>query len=313
MKAAQINSYGDTSVVAVTASAASPTLKPGQLLIAVRAASFNPFDTTIRKGVMKDKMPFTLPITVGGDFAGSVSEVGSGVTGFSVGDEVFGSANVANGGSGSMADFVAANAANTAHKPKNVNFNDAAALPLVGSSAVQAIEEHIKLLKDQRILIHGGAGGIGHIAIQIAKHIGAYVATTVRTPDIDFVKSLGADEVVDFVNEDFSEKLKDFDAVFDTVGGEIVTKSFSVLKKGGVLVSMKGQPDEKLSLQYGVTGIGQGTKTNTEHLTRVAELADSGVIHVHVDKTYMLNEVREAWIYQEEGHPKGKIVVTVSE
>lgn len=303
MKAAQINEYGDTSVVVVNANALTPVLKPGQILVAVRAASLNPFDATLRKGVMKERMPFPFPITVGGDFAGTIVESG---------EEVFGSANVANGGSGSMAEFVAVNTINFAPKPKKSTFEEAAALPLVGSSAVQAIEEHIKLQKGQRILIHGGAGGIGHIAIQLAKYLGASVATTVRTPDMDFVRGLGADEVVDFVNEDFSERLKDFDAVYDTVGGDVMTKSFAVLKKGGILLSMKGQPDEKLCAQYGVTGIGQGTKTNTEHLKRLVELVDAGAIHVHVDKTYSLNDIREAWKYQEEGHPKGKVVITVS-
>lgn len=313
MKAAQINSYGDASVVAVNANATPPVMKPGQILVAVHAASFNPFDASIRKGMMKDRMPFPFPITIGGDFAGTVSEVGEGVTGFSVSDEVYGSANVANGGSGSFAEFVAANAANTALKPAHIPFTEAAALPLVGSSAVQALEEHAKLQKGQRILIHGGAGGIGHVAIQLAKYLGAYVATTVRTPDMEFVRSLGADEVVDFTQEDFSEKLKDFDVAYDTIGGDTMMKSFKVLKKGGILVSMKGQPDAALCAQYGVTGIGQGTKTNTDHLTRLSKLVEAGAIHVHVDKTYALADVREAWEYQETGHPKGKVVVTVSE
>lgn len=295
MKAAQIQSYGDTSGVVVSANVTPPVPKPGQILVAVRAASFNPFDASIRKGLMKDKMSLPFPITVGGDFAGIISETG---------EEVFGSANVANGGSGSFAEFAASNAENMAPKPKKVDFKEAAALPLVGSSAVQALEEHIKLQKGQRILIHGGAGGIGHVAIQLAKYLGAYVATTVRTPDIDFVRSLGADEVVDFVNEDFSEKLRGFDAVYDTVGGEVLSKSQTVLKAGGIIVSMKSQPEG---------GIAQGTKTNTAHLTRLSELVDAGAIHVHISKIYMLNDVREAWIYQEEGHPQGKVVVMVSE
>lgn len=303
MKAVQYSGYGDPSVVLVNPQSAEPVPKDGQVLIAVRAASFNPFDSSIRKGFMKERMPFPFPITAGGDFAGIVKATG---------EEVYGTANVAGGGSGSMAEFAAANIAGIAPKPKNSSFEEAAALPLVGSSAVQALEEHAGLQKGQKILIHGGAGGIGHIAIQLAKYIEAYVATTVRTKDIDFVKSLGADEVIDFTKEDFSMKLKDFDAVYDTVGGETMTKSFDVLKKGGVLVSMKGRPDETLCTQLGVRGVGQGTKTNTEHLKRVAELVDAGVLHVHIDKTFPFEEVADAWKYQDEGHPQGKVVITVS-
>lgn len=295
MKAVQYSSYGDVSVVAVNENAADPVPKPGQILISVRAASFNPFDASLRKGMMKERMPFAFPITAGGDFSGVRKDTG---------EEVFGSANVANGGSGSFAEMLTANLINTAPKPKNAGFEEAAALPLVGSSAVQALEDHAKLQKGQKILIHGGAGGIGHVAIQIAKHIGAYVATTVRTPDITFVKSLGADEVIDFEKEDFSTILKDFDVVYDTVGGEVLAKSPAVLKAGGIIVSMKGPPPGN--------GIAQGTKTNTDHLHRVAELVEAGAIHVHVANIFPLAKVVDAWRFQEEGHPQGKVVLTVA-
>lgn len=300
MKAAQISSYGDVSVVHINSSAAEPTIKTGQVRVTVRAASLNPFDATIRKGMMRKMIPLTFPVTVGGDFSGVIDGTG---------EEVFGSSNVANGGSGSIAEITAVNEANMAPKPKNVTFEEAAALPLVGSSAVQALEDHIHLQKGQKILIQGGAGGIGHIAIQLAKHMGAYVATTVRTNDVEFVKSLGADEVIDFTKEDFSAKLKDFDAVYDTVGGEVEAKSASVLKKGGILVSMKGPPDAALTAKLGIQGIGQGTKTNTAHLTRVALLADAGSIHVHIAKVFPLADIQEAWKFQETGHPQGKVVI----
>lgn len=297
MKAAQFSTYGDISVVQVVTDAPEPTPKSGQVPVRVRAASLNPFDASLRKGMMKEKMPFPFPITAGGDFSGVIQGTG---------DEVFGSANVANGGSGSFAEVLAVNSVNVAPKPKKSSFEEAAAIPLVGSSAVQAIEEHINLQKGQKILIHGGAGGIGHIAIQLAKSKGAYVATTVRTKDIEFVRSLGADEIVDFSKEDFSAKRKDFDAVYDTVGGDVLQKSGAVIKPGGIIVSMKGQPP-------GERSIAQGTKTNTAHLTRVAQLVDGGVIHVHIDKIFPLEDVRDAWTYQENGHPQGKVVVRVSE
>lgn len=311
MKAVQINAYGGNEVLGISENAPKPNLKKEQVLVQVYAASINPVDWKIRAGYLKGMMPLQFPATLGGDFAGKVSEVGEGVTDFKLGDEVFGSAIVLNGGSGSFAEFLAANAANTARKPKSVNFIEAAALPLVGASAIQALEEHIKLQSGQKILIHGGAGGIGHTAIQLARALGAYVATTVNADDKEFVKQLGADETIDYKQGNFEEKLKDFDAVLDNVGGEISDKSGKVLKKGGVLVSMLGQPSLELAQKYGVTAIGQGTNTNTKHLNRLTELVDSGKIKVYVDKVFPLEQAKEAFTYQEEVHPRGKVVLKI--
>lgn len=311
MKAVQFNKYGGVDVLGLNENAPKPSLKQGQVLVEVHAASINPVDWKIRAGYMKDMMPLNFPAILGGDFAGAVTEVGEEVSEFKTGDEVFGSAIVLNGGSGSFAQFLAANVANIAHKPKTVNFEEAAALPLVGASAVQALEEHIKLQSGQKILIHGGAGGIGHIAIQLAKGLGAYVATTVNTNDMQFAKDLGADEVIDYKTQNFEEILKDFDAVFDTVGGKITDASFKVLKKNGVIVSMVGQPNEDLAKQHGITAIGQGTDTNASHLRRVAELVDSRKLKVEIDKVFPLEQVKEAFKYQEEVHPRGKVVLKV--
>lgn len=311
MKAVQINSYGGTEVLELNENAPKPTLSKGQVLVEVHAASINPIDWKIRAGYLKEMAPLHFPTTLGGDFAGVVLEVSEDVSDFKVGDEVYGQAIVLNRGSGSFAEFVAANAGNTARKPENVTFEEAAALPLTGVSALQALEEHIKLQSGLKILIHGGAGGIGHIAIQIAKSQGTHVATTVSMNDLDFVKQLGADEVIDYKNQKFEEILKDFDAVFDTVGGEVTDRSFRVIKKGGMIVSMVGQPNPELAKKYEVTAIGQGTDTTTEHLNRLAELIDSGKIKVNVDKVYPLGQVKEAFKLKEEGHPRGKVVLKV--
>ncbi len=311
MKAVQINKYGGYEVLEVNDNTAKPSVGKGQVLVEVQAASINPFDWKVRAGYMKDFMPLNFPATMGGDFAGVVIEVGEGVSDFRVGDEVYGSANIFSGGSGSFAEFAAANTVNTAIKPKNTSFVEAAALPLVGSSSVQALEEHIKLKGGEKILIHGGAGGIGHISIQVAKAIGAYVVTTINTDDKDFVRQFGADEVIDYKSEKFEEKLKDFDAVFDTVGGETTNKSFQVLKKGGVLVSMAGQPDSKLAEKFGVTAIGQGSKVNSQNLNRLTELVDSQKIRVNIDKVFPFEETKEAFRYQEEVHPRGKVVLKI--
>ena len=309
MKAVQINKYGGYEVLEINENAAKPSPGKGQVLVEVHTASINPFDWKVRAGYMKDFMPLNFPAILGGDFSGIVKEIGEGVAEFKVGDEVYGSANVFSGGSGSFAEFAVAGTINAAKKPKKVDFIQAAALPLVGSSAVQALKQHMNLRRSNRILIHGGAGGIGHIAVQLAKALGSYVATTVNADDKDFVRQLGVDEIIDYKSEKFEEKIKDFDAVFDTVGGETTNKSFKVLKKGGVLVSMLGQPDAKFAQEYGVTAIGQGTKVNTQHLNRLAKLVDSGKIKVNIAKIFSLDQIKEAFKYQEEGHPRGKVVL----
>jgi NADPH:quinone reductase-like Zn-dependent oxidoreductase len=255
---------------------------------------------------MKDSLK--LPFIPGGDFAGVVKKLGEGTSNFKEGDEVYGQAIVLNGGSGAFAEMAAINTANSALKPKSISLEEAGALPLVGSSAIQALEDHIKLQPKQKILIHGGAGGIGHIAIQLAKALGAYVATTVSTDDVEFVKSLGADEVVDYKTQQFDQILKDFDAVFDNVGGETTNKSFEVLKKGGVIVSMLGQPDPQLAMQHSVTAIGQATQITTDRLNRLTALVDSGKIKVHVAQVFPLERVQEAFKLQET-HPRGKVVL----
>ena len=313
MKAVQIKEYGGNGVLEINANTSKPTLAKGQILVEVHAASINPVDWKIRAGYLKEMAPLAFPTTLGGDFAGVIVGVGDDIADFKVGDQVFGQAIVLNGGSGSFAEFVAANANNTAHKPQSINFIDASALPLAGSSALQALEDHIKLRRTQKILIHGGAGGIGHLAIQIAKVLGAYVATTVSAKDIEYVKNLGADEIIDYKTQSFEELLKDFDAVFDTVGGETTAKSFKVLKKGGIIVSMLGQPDMALAQKYGVIGIGQGTKTDTKHLDRLAKLVDGGKVKVHVDKVFPIEQVKEAFTYVQNSHPRGKVVLKIKE
>ncbi len=322
MKAIQINAYGTSDVIEINNNASKPAVAEGKVLVEVYAASINAVDWKIRAGYLKDMAPLPFPATLGGDFAGNITEVGQGVSNLKVGDEVYGTGISLAGGSGAFADFVVTKAENIAQKPKEADSISASALPLVGCSAIQALEEHIKLhdpssakatAGKEKILIHGGAGGIGHIAIQLAKAIGAYVATTVSTADVDFVKQLGADEVIDFKTQKFQDLLSDYDAVYDTVGGETTIKSFKVLKKGGILVSMLGLPDQELAKQYGVTAIGQNTKTNSAHLTRLSELVDTGKIKVHVDKVFPIDQAKEAFVYQETMHPKGKVVLKIKE
>ena len=320
MKAAQFDKYGGPEVITIR-EVPIPTPSESQCLVEVHAATINPFDYKVRRGYMKDGMPLKLPLTIGGNLSGVITKLGSEVTDFKVRDEIFGQSYAFGGGSGAIAEYAVCNTDNIALKPKNIDHIQAGSLPLVGVSAIQALEQYINLQKGQKILIHGGAGGIGSIAIQLAKHIGAYVATTVAGNDTEFVKSLGADEVIDYKqslrpdglkSEDFSQVLKDFDAVFDTVGGEVADKSFKVLKKGGILVSMLGEPSKDLATQYQVKVIGQNTETNSKNLSRLTELVEQGVIKPQVDKVFPLDQTREAFEYAENSHPKGKVVIEIT-
>lgn len=306
MKAAQYNFYGGSEVIQIN-EAPKPSPTKNQVLIEVHAASINPFDYKLRRGYMKEMIPLNFPFTIGGDLSGVIVEVGEGVKEFKAGDEVFGQAYNLGESTGAMAEYAAANIGSIALKPKNIDFSEAASLPLVGASVIQALEEHIGLQSGQKILIHGGAGGIGSIAIQLAKHLGAYVATTVSKDDAEFVKSLGADEVIDYKTQKFEEIIKDYDSVFDTVGGETLSKSVQVLKKGGVLVSMLGTPKE----HDGIDAIGQNTQTNSDKLTRLAQLVEQGVIKPEVDKVFSLDETSQAFEFAENSHPRGKVVTSI--
>lgn len=312
MKAARINEYGNADVVQVV-DIEKPVAAEGQVLVEVRASSINPFDKTIREGYMKDAIPLELPVTLGGDIAGDVVEVGDGVTDVSVGDKVYGQANVVAGNSGAFAEFASTKAAQVAVMPGNVSYLEAASLPLVGVSALQALTEHINLQPNQKLFIHGGGGGIGTMAIQIAKNIGAYVATTATGEQVDLVKKLGADEVIDFKAEDFSTKLSGFDAVFDTVGGEDFVKTFTILNRGGIAVSMIAPADEAKATELGITAMTQSTHVNTERLNRLRELVEKGVVAPQVDKVFSLDDIQAAFKAKEEGTVRGKIVLSISD
>jgi alcohol dehydrogenase len=184
-------------------------------------------------------------------------------------------------------------------------------LPLVGVSAWQAIVEYIGLSKDQKILIHGGAGGIGSIAIQLAKHLGAYVATTVSTNDKQFVQQLAANQVIDYMTRNFEEILQDYDAVLDTIGGETYRRSFKVLKKGGIIVSMLEQPNSELMNQHGAKAIFIFTQVNRERLTKLGQWVDQNNIRVSVEKTFSLDEAGKVLDYQKNVHPRGKVVLAI--
>ena len=309
MKAIQINGYGDNSVVALNEKADRPRVSAGKVLVEVHAAGVNPVDWKIREGYLKGMMPLAFPATLGSDFSGVVVEVGEGVTNVKQGDEVYGMANAMTGGS--FAEFTVVDAKSLSPKPTKATHAEAASLPLVGLSTWQALVKQIRLQKGQKILIHGGAGGIGTIAIQLAKHLGAYVVATASQADVNYVKGLGADEVIDYQSEKFEKKIKNYDAVFDTAGGDAYQKSFQVVKEGGIIVSMVEQPNEELMAKYKITAKAQFTQPNADQLVKLASLVDDGVIKPHVDKSFSMEQAKETFSYQQTGSPQGKVVITV--
>lgn len=307
MRAAQYSNYGDPEVIEI-AEISTPVQGKGQLVVRVQAAAINPFDAKLRQGYMKDAIPLELPVTIGGDFSGIVTEVAEGVTDFIAGDEVFGSANILGGGSGSVAEYAAVNLNNIARKPASLSHEEAAAIVLVGVSACDVIDK-LDLGENKKILIQGGAGGIGSAAIQYAKSLGAYVATTARAADKEFVTGLGADQAIDYENEHFEDILKDYDVVFDTAGGEVYNRSFGILRQGGIIISMNEQPNEQLAAQHGVTALHQNTKVNSRTLHRLAKVVEEGIITPQVDKTFPLDQAVQAFSHMETGHPRGKVVI----
>lgn len=310
MRAAQINEYGDSSVIKIN-EIDKPSAGDGQVLVEVHSSSINPFDTAIRGGYMKEMIPLELPVTLGGDIAGVITEVGSNVSDLSVGDKVYGQANVVAGNSGAFAEFSATKAGQVAKSPNNTSFNESASLPLVGVSALQALTEHIGLQKDQKIFIHGGAGGIGTVAIQIAKNIGAYVATTATGEGINYVKSIGADEVIDYKTQDFTEVLSDYDAVFDAVGGGDFVKTYGVVKSGGSTVTMIDSPDEDKAKELGISTLRQQTHVTTEHLNSLTKLVEDGIVTPHVDAVFSIGEIQKAFELREAGAVRGKVVIEI--
>lgn len=311
MKSLQYNRYGGPDVLELNQNAPIPELKPGFVLVDAYASSINPFDFKLRAGLLQKMIPLTFPVTIGGDFSGKIVKVSQGVSEFKIGDEVYGQALILTGASGSMAEIVATNPKNIALKPKSLNFEEASALPLVAISALQALLDHIHLQKGQKILIHGGSGGIGHLSIQLAKSIGAYVAATVSSGCIEFVKNLGADIVIDYETQNFTDLIRDYDAVFDTVGDKVTDNSFTVLKKGGILVSMTGQPNQEKAKRYQLTAIGQNTKIDTSHLLRLNQLVETQKLKVHIEKVFSLAQAREAFKFKEADHHRGKVVVKI--
>lgn len=310
MKAVQIGRYGHIDALEVN-DIPKPEVKNGQVLVKVYASSINPVDIIIREGHMASVMPLQFPITLGSDIAGVITEVGEGVQNLKIGNKVYGQAIVLAKGSGAFAEFAAVPATTISLMPRNIEFNEAAAAVLAGVSALQALTVHLQLAAGQKVLIHGGAGGIGTFAIQIAKHLGAHVTSTATGGGVDYVKSLGADEVVDYQTQAFEKILSGYDAVLDTVGGQTYINSFAVLKKGGKIVSLLMPPDAALMAHCGVTALQQMTNITTESLAALTQLIENNIIKIHVDRVYDMDHIKDAFEAKENGTVLGKIVIAI--
>jgi NADPH:quinone reductase-like Zn-dependent oxidoreductase len=280
-----------------------------EILIASRAASVNPVDFKIRSGkypaVKEDKLPYTL----GRDACGIVEVCGAGANKFKVGDEVFGIVGIHGGG---YAQKVLLDQNAVATKPKTADHVHAAAVPLAGQTAWQGLFRYGKVIPGQKILIHGGSGGVGHFAIQFAKAKGAHVTTTVSTANVEFAESLGADVVIDYKKHRFEHEIKDdFDMVFDLIGGETRERSWGIVKKGGILVTTLTEPSQEEAEKYGIRAGRYTVQADGNELKEIADLIDSGHVKSAVSETYPLSRATDALRVVEEGHSRGKIVLTI--
>lgn len=304
MKAAVFNTYtGPVEIIDVPV----PELAADSVLIDVHAASINPIDNILREGYLKDMIPLTFPHVMGYDVSGVITAVGADVTGFSIGDAVFARAHQED--AGALAEVAHVKASALALKPANLSHLEAASIPLAGLTAWQALVDKADLKHGQKVLIHAGSGGVGTLAIQIAKHLEAFVATTVSARNAKLVTSLGADVMIDYKEQDFTEIITDYDVVFDMSGGEVMENSFKVLKKGGHLVSIKGQDTDDLAKKYGVSFDWFFMEPNGEQLTKLADMTTKGTLKPVIDSTYAFTDAAKAYDKLAEGHAVGKIVI----
>jgi NADPH:quinone reductase-like Zn-dependent oxidoreductase len=307
MAVIRIREFGGPEVLHLE-SVAVPTPGEGELLVKVAAAGVNPVDYKIRNGkypaVKQDKLPFVL----GREVAGTVVECGHSAAPFAAGDAVFAVPGIGRGG---YAEYALVKVSEAAPKPASLDVIQAAAVPLAALTAWQGLFQHGNLKSGQRLLIHGGSGGVGHFAIQFAKATGAHVITTVSAAHMDFVRRLGADEVIDYQAQRFEDIVGEVDVVFDLVGGEIQERSWQVLKKGGVLVSTLNEPSREKAAARGARGLRYTVAESGVDLAAIGELIDAGKVKPVVTRTYPFKEAAAAEQFLEHEHPAGKVVLSV--
>lgn len=308
MEAIRIHEYGGAEKL-IYEQVQIPEPAPDEIIIKVHAAGVNPMDWKIRDGRWKDSVRQKLPLILGWDVAGTVVRSGTLITRFKEDDKVFARLDVLR--NGSYAEYAVAKANDVAFAP-NVPLNVAAGVPLACQTAWMGLFEVGGLKPKQKILIHGASGGVGTFAVQLAKIAGAYVIGTTSGPNVELVRSLGADEVIDYQKEDFSEKFEDLDMVFDTIGGETQARSWQMLRDKGTLVSTV-RVDEAAALKYGMTGKTFMANSNGARLQEIAGLIDKRKIRVVIDREFTLKEVKKAHALSESGKARGKIILRVHE
>lgn len=332
MKAFIVDRYGSADRVR-SSEVPDPEMREDDVLIEIHAAGVNPLDSKIRDGEFKLLLPYRLPLILGNELAGVVIRVGSRVRRFKPGDEVY--ARPDKNRIGTFAEFIAVSEDDLAIKPKSLTMEEAASIPLVGLTAWQALIETAKLKKEQKVLIHAGSGGVGTFAIQLAKHVGATVATTTSTANVDLVRRLGADIVIDYKKDSFEEILRDCDVVLNSLDGETLKKSLRVLKPGGKLISISGPPDPEFARYLGLSWILELVmrllsfrirrqakrhqvnysflfmRASGDQLRQIGSLIETGAIRPVLDQVFPFESTKEAMAYVEKGRAKGKVVVKV--
>jgi len=332
MKAFIVDRYGGADRVR-SSEVPDPEMREDDVLVEINAVGVNPLDSKIRDGDFKLFLKYRLPLILGNEFAGVVVRVGSRVRRFKPGDEVYGRPDTNR--IGSFAQLIAVSEDDLAIKPKNLTMEEAASIPLVGLTAWQVLIEKANLKKGQKVLIHAGSGGVGTFAIQLAKHVGATVATTTSTANIDFVKSLGADIVIDYKKDSFEEILRDCDVVLNSLDAETLKRSLRVLKPGGKLISISGPPDPEFARQLGLSRVFELVmrllsfrirrrakrhqvdysflfmRASGDQLREIGSLIEAGAIRPVVDRVFPFESTKEAMAYVETGRAKGKVVVKV--
>ncbi len=330
MKAFLIDRYGKKETGRI-GDAPQPPLRDDDVLIRVHAASVNALDTKIRTGEFKLILPYRLPLVLGNDVAGTVERVGAGVRQFKPGDEVY--ARPDDDRIGTFAEFIAIKATSVALKPGNLGMVEAASLPLVALTAWQALVETAQLKPGQKVFIQAGSGGVGTVAIKLAKHLGAFVATTTSTANVGWVKALGADVVIDYKQQDFATELADYDVVLNSLGKDELTRSLKILKPGGHLISISGPPTPTFATarglawplkqvmrllshgirskaeQKGVTYTFVFMRASGQQLGEITSLVEVGAIRPVIDRVFPFQETQSALAHVESGRAKGKVVV----
>ncbi len=310
MKAVRIHNYGGPEVLRYE-DAPRPRPGAGEILIRIHAAGVNPLDWKVREGYLKDFLRYSLPVIPGWDVSGLVEETGPGVSRLKEGDEVYGMADVSR--DGAYAEYMVARESEIALKPKSLDYTHAAGVPMAALTAWQGLFESGQLRAGQRVLIHAGTGGVGHLAVQLAKWKGARVTATASTQNQGLLREFGADEPVDYMTQRFEDIARDMDVVLDTIGGETQERSWQTLRKGGILVSLTAPPSAENAQAHGVRTIFHSSHPDSGQLAEIAALIDSGKLRLLMDKIVPLAEARRAQELSQSGRARGKIVLQVKE